>query len=236
MPAADADRVREALARAGAGVIGDYDSASFSTPGEGRFRPLAGANPTIGEVGGLEVVDEVRIECVLARAARPGRGRGDAGRHPYRSRRRRRGAGRPGRGGDRVRPDGQVEETTLAGFAQRVGGALPRTAQGVRVAGDPDRTVRKVAVCGGAGDFLLDDVRRRDVDAYVTSDLRHHPASEFLEHGGPRWSTSRTGQPSGPGCRWWPGRFGDALGDTVETRVGTICTDPWNARTTGEER
>src|SRR3954454_7737333 len=42
VPAADADRVREAVARAGAGLIGDYDSASFSTPGEGRFRPLEG--------------------------------------------------------------------------------------------------------------------------------------------------------------------------------------------------
>src|SRR4051812_44695105 len=70
VPVAAADRVRQALAAAGAGVIGDYDSASFSSPGEGRFRPLEGANPTIGRVGDLEVVDEVRIECVLPRAAR----------------------------------------------------------------------------------------------------------------------------------------------------------------------
>ena len=71
------------------------------------------------------------------------------------------------------------------------------------MAGDPDRAVRRVAVCGGAGDFLLDDVRRSDVDVYVTSDLRHHPACEFLEHEAQRWSTSRTGLRSGPGCRWW---------------------------------
>ena len=70
VPSPDADRLREALAAAGAGTIGDYDSASFSTPGEGRFRPLAGANPAIGEAGRLEVVDEVRVEVVLARPRR----------------------------------------------------------------------------------------------------------------------------------------------------------------------
>ena len=63
--------------------------------------------------------------------------------------------------------------------------ALPETAHGVRVAGDPERAVRRVAVCGGAGDFLLDAVRRSDADVYVTSDLRHHPAAEFLEQDGP---------------------------------------------------
>ena len=59
----DADRLREALAQAGAGRIGDYDSASFSSPGEGRFRPLDGASPAIGEVGRLRrggVLDSVR--------------------------------------------------------------------------------------------------------------------------------------------------------------------------------
>ena len=53
VPVADAETVRAALAAAGAGEIGDYDSASFTTAGEGRFRPLAGANPTIGQVGSL---------------------------------------------------------------------------------------------------------------------------------------------------------------------------------------
>ncbi len=100
----------------------------------------------------------------------------------------------------------------------------------------PDRAVRTVAVCGGAGDFLLDDVRRSDADVYVTSDLRHHPASEFLEHGGPalvdvaHWAAEWT---------WLPvvaEKVRQALGDTVDSRVSTICTDPWTARVVGEER
>ena len=168
-------------------MIGDYDSASFSTPGEGRFRPLEGANPTIGEVGALEVVDEVRIECVLPRAARPTVVAALLAAHPYEE-----PAydvvelADPGVGRDRQRPDrhgrgDHPRRRSRGGWRAR----CRATAHGVRVAGDPDRAVRRVAVCGGAGDFLLDAVRRTDADVYVTSDLRHHPASEFLEQGGP---------------------------------------------------
>jgi dinuclear metal center YbgI/SA1388 family protein len=237
VPVADADRVRQALARAGAGVIGDYDSASFSTPGEGRFRPLEGANPTIGEVGALEVVDEIRIECVLARAARPTVVAAMLAAHPYEEPAydvvELADPGTAPTGSGRI---GTVDETTLEGFARQVASALPATAHGLRVGGDPARVVRRVAVCGGAGDFLLDQVRRTDADVYVTSDLRHHPASEFLEQGGPalvdvaHWAAEWT---------WLPvvaGKVADELGATVETRVSTICTDPWTTRTTGEDR
>ena len=212
-------------------MIGDYDSASFSTPGEGRFRPLEGATPTIGEVGALEVVAEVRIECVLARAARPRVVAALLAAHPYEEPAydvvELADPGTAPTGSGRI---GTVEETTLGGFARQVASALPPTAHGVRVAGDPTRVVRRVAVCGGAGDFLLDAVRRTDADVYVTSDLRHHPASEFLEQGGPalvdvaHWAAEWT---------WLPvvaRRVTEAMGDTVETRVSTLCTDPWNPR------
>jgi putative NIF3 family GTP cyclohydrolase 1 type 2 len=108
-----------------------------------------------------------------------------------------------------------------------VAAALPATAAGIRVAGDLDRPVSSVALCGGAGDFLLDQVTAYDV--YVTSDLRHHPASEFLEKGGalidiPHWAAEWT---------WLPvlaRRLREAFGDTVETRVSEIVTDPWTKR------
>lgn len=67
-PLPHADAVRQALAAAGAGSIGAYSACSFSAPGEGRFRPEAGATPAIGKVGDLEVVDEVRIEAVCERS------------------------------------------------------------------------------------------------------------------------------------------------------------------------
>jgi len=65
VPETHADSIRKALAHAGCGNIGNYDSCSFTTSGEGRFRPLDGASPTIGEIGKIEIVNEVKIEAIL---------------------------------------------------------------------------------------------------------------------------------------------------------------------------
>jgi dinuclear metal center YbgI/SA1388 family protein len=231
VPVARADQVREALARAGAGAIGDYDACSFSTPGEGRFRPLEGARPAIGEVGRPEVVEEVRVEAVLPRGRRTAVVRALLDAHPYEE-----PAldvvevADPGLATSGTGRVGTVTATTLRDFAGTVASALPGTAHGVRVAGDPDRPVRRVAVCGGAGDFLLDRLVDADVDVYLTSDLRHHRAAEFLEHRGPalvdvaHWAAEWT---------WLPvveARLREALGATVVTRVSTQCTDPWQFR------
>ena len=123
--------------------------------------------------------------------------------------------------------------TTLREFADRVSGALPVTAHGVRVAGDPDRRVETVVVGSGSGDYLLDTVLGTGADVYVTSDLRHHRAAEFLEHGRAalvdvaHWAAEWT---------WLPvveRKLTAAVrerGDTVETRVSAVVTDPWTFR------
>lgn len=64
VPVAEADKVRDALAEVGAGKMGNYEACSFSTKGVGRFRPLEGAKPFVGEVGKLESVEEERIETI----------------------------------------------------------------------------------------------------------------------------------------------------------------------------
>ncbi len=231
-PVGAAEGIRTALVEAGAGTIGDYDSASFTTAGEGRFRPLEGARPTIGAVGEVETVDEVRIEVVMPREVRGRVRTGMLAAHPYEE---------PaydiielaseedlGSGSGRI---GQLSEPiSLSEFAARVAEVLPQTAHGVRVAGDPDQRVQTVALCGGAGDFLLDRARAAGADVYLTSDLRHHPASELREHGAPalvdvaHWAAEST---------WLPvlsRRLVEALGDTVEVRVSTTSTDPWTFR------
>lgn len=65
-PVTHAEKVRKALAQAGAGKIGNYDSCSFSSRGIGRFRPLKGANPFIGKSEKLEEVEEDRIEVICS--------------------------------------------------------------------------------------------------------------------------------------------------------------------------
>lgn len=64
VPESDALKLREAMGNAGAGKIGNYSHCTFTIKGTGRFKPLKGANPTIGEVGKLEEVAEERIETV----------------------------------------------------------------------------------------------------------------------------------------------------------------------------
>lgn len=117
---------------------------------------------------------------------------------------------------------------TLAELAETASAALPPTPAGIRFAGDPGRIVRTVAVSGGAGDGYLGDATRAGVDAFLTADLRHHPASEHAESGGPalldatHWATE---QP-------WLAQAAAALvvsvaPATVETFVSDLVTDPW---------
>ena len=63
-------------------------------------------------------------------------------------------------------------------LATHLAQATPATATGVRIAGDPEVEVERVAVLGGAGDSLFDEVRATGAEVYITSDLRHHPATE----------------------------------------------------------
>jgi putative NIF3 family GTP cyclohydrolase 1 type 2 len=115
---------------------------------------------------------------------------------------------------------------------------LPETAWGVRAAGDPERTVRRVAVCGGAGDSALASAVAAGVDVYVTADLRHHPASEHLLAG------SLPGRPTPalvdvahwasewPWCEQAAGVVRAALGGSVDVHVSRLRTDPWTLGTT----
>ena len=73
------------------------------------------------------------------------------------------------------------EPMTLEAFTRRVADVLPHTELGVQVCGPLDATVRTVAVLPGSGDSLFDEVRAAGVDVYVTSDLRHHPATDAIE-------------------------------------------------------
>ena len=95
--------------------------------------------------------------------------------------------GNPSRGIGRI---GVLPEpVTLGLVARRLAELLPATATGVRVAGEFDREIRTVALCAGAGDAYLAHPAVLAADVYVTSDLRHHPASEASENarvgGGP---------------------------------------------------
>jgi dinuclear metal center YbgI/SA1388 family protein len=124
------------------------------------------------------------------------------------------------------------EAEPLRVFVQRVADALPVTVQGVRAAGDPERLIRRVAVCGGAGDGYLSAVTRAGVDAYVTADLRHHPASEHIESGGPALVDVAHWASEWPWCEQAAEILRAACGGRVDVLVSTRRTDPWTVGAT----
>jgi dinuclear metal center YbgI/SA1388 family protein len=119
------------------------------------------------------------------------------------------------------------EPESLHAFTDRVHAGLPETAWGVRAAGDPQRVVRTVAVCGGAGDSLLGLASAVGVDAFVTADLRHHPASEHLAAGGPALVDVAHWASEHPWCAQAAAVLSATLGGTVDVHVSYRRTDPW---------
>lgn len=117
----------------------------------------------------------------------------------------------------------------LGEFVAAVESALPPTAHGIRVAGDLQRTVQRIAVCGGSGDSLLAELDP-DVDVYVTSDLRHHRAQDFLLDS----ETCLIDIPHWAGEWIWLNQAAHFLGEDlraagtpVDVRVSEIPTSPW---------
>jgi dinuclear metal center YbgI/SA1388 family protein len=235
VPHDHSQRVIDALSAAGAGAIGEYDRCAFISAGVGTFRPGQAAHPTIGVSGEITQVDETRLEMVLPRARRVPVIEALRFAHPYEE---------PAfdvfemarlpaeRGSGRI---GVLDvEQNLRDFAGHVADVLPVTAHGVRVAGDEEHMIRTVAVAGGSGDSLLAEVRAAQPDVYVTSDLRHHPASEFREHPDApalidvsHWAAEWTWLPVAEQA------LTQALSQrdvTVETHVSRIPTDPWTFR------
>jgi dinuclear metal center YbgI/SA1388 family protein len=132
----------------------------------------------------------------------------------------------PGAGLGRI---GELPEaTTLRGFAALAARVLPATAGGVRVAGDPERTVRRVAVCGGSGGSLLPAATAAGADVLLTSDLKHHPASDALEVDGPALCDVAHFASEWP---WLPvaaAALREDLGGAVQVSVSQRRTDPWS--------
>jgi dinuclear metal center YbgI/SA1388 family protein len=181
VPHDDVDVVVDALAAAGAGRIGDYDRCHFRLDGTGSFRPGAGTDPHVGQVGAVHHEPETRVEMELPRPAVGAVVRALRVAHPY----------------EEVAYDlypvadadghglGVVGDLPspmpLRALAARLRDGLP--APGLRYAGQPDRIVRRVAAVGGAGDGHIGTALGAGADVYVTGDLRHHVTLDALEQG-----------------------------------------------------
>ncbi|MDN5375942.1 MAG: hypothetical protein PWQ39_982 [Thermacetogenium sp.] len=228
VPEGHEDEVRRAMCSAGAGWIGNYSDCTFQVAGTGTFRPLEGTSPFIGETGRLEKVGELRIETIVPERKLPEVLQRMIAVHPYeevaydvyplKNRGKETGLGRVGR---------LPERMPLAAFAGHVMKCLELDA--VRFVGEPDKTVSRVALCGGSAMVLLQHAVRAGADVYVTGDVRHHGALEALARGialvdAGHYGTERVVVPAIAG--YLEGRAKEA-GCDLEVVISRVKTDPF---------
>lgn len=195
VPAKDLERVRDGLATAGAGRIGNYELCSFTTAGHGSFRGVEGASPAVGEPGKLENVEEIRLEMVCSERALALAIETLRQFHPYEEpaidvyqlqprAERTAGAGR------RLVLD---QPSSLERLADRLKSHLGPRGSGasapiVQIAAAPGmegQPVTFVGVCPGAGASLAGIAKAEGCQVYVTGEMKHHEVLAALQPGDP---------------------------------------------------
>lgn len=182
IPAAHHDQVRNAVFNAGAGGIGHYSHCSFNLTGTGTFLPGEGAKPFIGKQGQIESVTEVRFETILPESNERKVIQAMLKAHPYEEvaydlysldlKGRTFGLGRVGK---------LPEACSVAELVEQVKQAF--SVSTVRVVGDLQRVVKKVAVLGGAGSRYIQSAIFAGADVLITGDIDYHSAQDALAAG-----------------------------------------------------
>lgn len=168
-----ADKVREAIFRAGAGHIGAYDSCSYNTEGFGTFRAGEGADPFVGKIAELHNEKEQRIETIFPHWKQDEVLQAMFKAHPYEE------VAYdiyPLENKDPVSGPGAVGELDppeqLISFLKKIKSIC---GTGMIRHTDPHSTdVERVALCGGAGSFLIPDAIAAGADVFITADLKYH--------------------------------------------------------------
>lgn len=177
VPTTEAKKTMDAVFAAGAGKIGEYSDCAFQTEGTGTFVPSSKANPTIGIANHAEKVQESRIEILLPSHLSNQIINELKKAHPYEevayylqqleNENQEVGAGMIGEFENPLKAEEFLD--------------LLKTNMNLEIVKHtnfPNRKIKKVAVCGGAGIFLLSDAKRAGADAFVTADIKYH---EFFD-------------------------------------------------------
>ena len=177
VPVSHADAVRDALFNAGAGDIGNYSEASFNTEGTGTFKANPGANPFVGEPGTRHTEPELRIETIYPAVLESKLIMALVLTHPYEevaydlypltNQNQQVGSGMIGE--LEVATD---EEAFLYHIKEKM------RAKVIRHSALTGKPVKRVAVCGGSGSFLLKQAMAAGADFFITADYKYH---EFFD-------------------------------------------------------
>lgn len=172
-PEKDAEKVREALFAAGAGHIGDYDKCSFNSVGTGTFKGDENTDPHIGEPGKFTETKEVKIETIYPYPIEGQVLKALKYAHPYEE-----VAydifnleNKYGRVGSGMIGELEKEEDSFS-FLKKVKEVMKSAC--IRHTALPDKKIKKVAVCGGSGSFLLNDAIAAGADIFITADYKYH--------------------------------------------------------------
>jgi hypothetical protein len=172
--------LRDALFTAGAGKIGRYDQAGFSSEGTGSFRALEGADPYTGEIGSRHYEPETRLEVIYPAALEGQLVKALKEAHPYEEvaydlipl------ANTDGEHGSGLIGELDQDWNELE-FMRRV--MVEFSLKALKHTALRGKLLRRVAICGGAGSFLIKDAIRAGADLFLTADLKYH---EFFEADG----------------------------------------------------
>lgn len=169
------EKMVEVLEEAGAGAIGNYSGCTFNTSGTGTFRPLKDSNPSIGEIGAFEKVDEVRIETIVEEKNLKELIRKAVKVHPYET---------PAYDiiplmNEFENPAmgliGYLNESmTLKSFAFELKDIL--NSQSMRIIEAGNRKISKVALCTGASSEFISVASKSGADVFITGDIKYHEA------------------------------------------------------------
>ena len=181
VPLAHLDQVKGAIHKAGAGYIGKYSECSFQTPGTGTFRPQDGAQPFLGTRGNVETVEEYRLETIAYEHDIKKIVEAMTAAHPYEetaydiypllNQGRIYSIGRSG-----IWP----EPANLKTCAEKIKTILNLDV--VKIAGDINKDIRRVAVIGGSGASLINKVKNQGIDLLITGDVKYHEAQEAIKY------------------------------------------------------
>ncbi|MFQ3549247.1 MAG: Nif3-like dinuclear metal center hexameric protein, partial [Armatimonadota bacterium] len=173
VPNQSIDVVRNSMAENGAGIIGEYSYCSFRSLGIGSFLGSESSNPTIGEKSKLEEVEEYKLEMVCHKSKLEQVISGMIAAHPYEEPaydviELYNGASQYGYG----RVGNLKREMLLSEFTDMVQQNL--NVEYIKVKGNDNKLIKKVAVCGGSGSSLYTSAIANKADVFVTGDTKYH--------------------------------------------------------------
>ena len=177
VPLAHKEKVQQSLFDAGAGHIGNYDSCSFETQGTGTFRASEGSNPFVGSIGEIHKEDEIRLEIIFPSHLKSRVISALLNSHPY----------------EEVAYDIYKIENKINNIGAGIIGEMDvaedellflkkvkkiTSAEGIKHTDFLKKKVKKIAICGGSGAFLINKAKSAGADVYITGDIKYH---EFFD-------------------------------------------------------